>query len=142
MPKSIFEFTQAKFDINDVVVTIDGKRPVLYTDGNIYNLSFAENNINIVTDNYQNGIAIINHNGKATLTISLSRFDNAWSDFIGDVDGFRTNAHEIVVNTPTETITTNSAYIPKVPDISTDGKSAPNVDFAFECINANIAQPQ
>lgn len=142
MGKSIFEFTQAKSDIADTVVTIDGKRPKLYTDGNVYQHSYAEDKINVVSDAYGSGIAIINHNNKSTLTISLSRFDNAWDDLIGDVDDFQTSAHEIAVYSPTETITTNSAFIPKIPDISSDGKAAPNVDFAFTCINSQISKKQ
>lgn len=134
---SITKFTKAKWDVGDIVVQIDGKVPDLYTADKIFTLSFDQDHITLSSDVYGNGIAIINHNGQATLTVSLSRLGNVWSDLLGDKDNFKDAAHEIVISTPVEKITTSSAYIGKVPDITGDN-SAPNVDLAFKCVNASV----
>lgn len=139
--QSITEFTQGRYDAADTVVTIDGIRPKLYTDGNIYQLSYAEDHISTTADVYGNGIAVINHNDKATLTISLSRLDETWQTLLSDQNNFRDAAHKITINAPTETITTDSAYIAKLPDMS-GGKDVPNVDLAFTCIKATVTKKQ
>lgn len=135
---SITKFTDAKWDIGDIVVMIDGKVPNLYTADKIFTLSFAQDHITISSDVYGNGIAIINHNGQATLTVSLSRLGNIWGDLLGDKENFMDNAHEIVITTPVEKITTSSGYLGKFPDLSGDN-SAPNVDLAFSCSNADVS---
>lgn len=134
---SINEFTDGRWDIADVTVTIDGTKPELYTSGDVFELSYNEDNIKISSDVYGNGITVINHNGQADLTLNLSRLDKTWQKMLED-SKFKEMAHEIVINTPVEIITTSSASLSKIPNLNS-GTDAPTVALLFHCVRAKVS---
>lgn len=134
--KSINEFTDGRWDVADMVVSIDGIKPNLFTSGDVFTLSFNEDNITISSDVFGNGITVINHNGQADLTINLSRLDPIWQKVLEE-QAFREEAHEIVIYTPVEIISTTSASIAKIPDLNGNNE-APTVALQFHCVHAKV----
>jgi len=136
MAGSINEYTDARWDIADMVVQIDGIRPTLYTSGDVFTLAFNEDNITISSDVFGNGITVINHNGQADLTVNLSRLDPVWKKIIKE-KGFKEQEHEIIIYTPVEIISTTSASLAKIPDINGNNE-APTVALQYHCVRASV----
>ncbi|GAK47708.1 hypothetical protein LOSG293_110240 [Secundilactobacillus oryzae JCM 18671] len=136
MAGSINDYTNARWDIADMVVQIDGIKPVLFTSGDIFTLSFAEDNITISSDAYGHGITVINHNGQADLTINISRLDPIWTKILKEKE-FKEQSHEIIIYTPVEIISTTSASLAKIPDLN-GNKEAPTVPLLYHCVSASV----
>lgn len=137
MADSINEYTDGRWDIADMVVSIDGIKPNIYTSGDVFTLSFNEDNITISSDVFGNGITVINHNGQADLTLNLSRLDPIWQKVLED-RVFKEMAHKVIIYTPVEIISTSSASIAKIPDLN-GNNDAPTVALLFHCVRADVA---
>lgn len=127
-----------KWDTADVVVTIDGIVPDLYSSGDVFNLEYDQDHITIASDIYGHGIRVINHNGQATLTINVSRLSNIYKSMMSADQEYFDSQHTITITTPVERITTTTASISKKPTISA-GNEAPNASIVFKCINADAS---
>lgn len=134
---AITQFTQGKWDTADVIVTIDSYQPLLYSSGDIFTLTYTDDNVTVTTDIKGNGITVIHHSGKATLTVNISALDEEWKKVLKDYNPQDT--HVVDIMTPVEHIHTDSAFLPKLPDINS-GSEAPTRALAFTCIKA-LAEP-
>lgn len=133
---SINEYTDGRWDIDDMVVSIDGIKPKLFTSGDVFTLSFNEDNITIQSDVFGNGITVINHNGQADLTLNLSRLDPIWTKVLED-QHFKEMAHKVIIYTPVEIISSTSASIARIPDLN-GNNDAPTVALLFHCVRASV----
>lgn len=133
---SINNYTDGRWDIGDMVVSVDGIKPKLFTSGDVFTLSFNEDNITIQSDVFGNGITVINHNGQADLTLNLSRLDPIWTKVLEDRQ-FKEMAHKVIIYTPVEIISSSSASIAKLPDIN-GNKDAPTIALLFHCVRASV----
>lgn len=131
------DFTQGKWDTWDVRVLIDGYEPQLYSNGDLFTASWTNDNVTIQSDVKGHGIAVIHHNGQATLTVTISALDSYWKTLLKEYDPDTT--HIIDITTPVEHLHTESAYLPKMPDINS-GNDAPTRALAYNCINL-VAEP-
>lgn len=134
---AVTDFTQGVWDTWDVRVLIDGYEPQLWATGDIFTLTYDNDNVTISSDIKGNGIAIIHHNGQATLTINISALDQMWKNILKDYNPKDTHVIEII--TPVEHIHTDSAYLPKLPPMNS-GNDAPTRALEYHCINAE-AEP-
>lgn len=130
--------TDKKWDVNDIVISIDGIVPDIYASGDVFTLEYDQDHITISSDVYGNGIRIINHNGQATLTVNVSRLSNIYAKMMEADQAYYDAQHTITITTPVERITTTTASIQKKPNISA-GNEAPNASIAFKCINADAS---
>lgn len=131
----ITKYTGKDWDAEHIAITVDGIAPNIYaSSGDLFTAAWDNNNITIAVDAKGNGMRAINHNGSANLTLNLSRMSNIWGSILEDQDNYRTKMHKITISTDAERITTDTANLQKIPDISGNG-NVPDAAVVFECIN-------
>lgn len=137
MASYVKDFVSGQWDTWDVRVLIDGYEPQLWTNGDLFTATYDNDNVTIQSDVKGHGIAVIHHNGQASLTITISALDQYWTTLLDSYDPKQTHTIEII--TPVEHLHTESAYLPKLPDMNS-GNDAPTRALAYKAINL-VAEP-
>lgn len=137
MAQVVQDFTSGTWDTWDVRVLIDQYEPQLWSNGDLFTATYDNDNVTIQTDVKGHGIAVIHHNGQASLTVTISALDAYWNTLLNTYAP--ENIHVIDITTPVEHLHTESAYLPKLPDMNS-GNDAPTRALAYKCINL-VAEP-
>lgn len=125
------------WDLAKVAILIDGMALDLPSTGDLFQVQYDADSTTLQVDVWGNGIKIINHNGAATVQLTVSRFSNLYQKVLestNDSKDYMLRDHSVTILTPVERFTTTDASIERRPAAAASN-AEPTASFTFHALH-------